>query len=92
MRHLLIFCIAGFVFASCKSSTAPEVSVPADTTTIRQLYPLAYGDYWINDIKQFDTLGNVTLEKSQKQEVTGTETRHGTVSYITDDGSPSYRA
>src|ERR1700724_359526 len=91
MRHLLIFVVAAFVFASCKSTTTPEVTASADPTTIRQLYPHAYGVYWIRDVKLFDTIANVTLEASKTLEVIDTERRHGAISYIIDDGSPSYR-
>ena len=91
LRHFLFFCLLGVFFSNCKSPSAskddPSNNSTVDTTSIRQLFPLAYGDYWTNDIKQYDTNGFITKEQTQTQELIATTKRHGALGYVLDDGS-----
>ena len=80
----IIFCITAFFFASCKSSTAPH-----DGTTIEQLYPMSYGNYWIYENQTYNPDGSITDDITQTTEITGTKNFNEHPGFLADFGNGS---
>jgi hypothetical protein len=82
LHHLLLLCAFAIFLGGCKSSTSP-----GDPTTIQQLFPLAYGNYWTYDQKVFNSDGSIQNETTQTNEIIGTQPVHGHQGFNADFGS-----
>jgi len=83
--HLLLSCALVLFLFSCKSPS----SWTNDTTTIKDIFPLAYGDYWTYNVTYYNINDSMGKSFSLTNEVVDSLTIDGHRGYRIDDGNPA---
>src|SRR5579872_3116404 len=80
---LLFSLLVGLFFLSCKSPNSSNF----DPVTIKDLFPLAYGHYWIYNLQFFDLYDTASYSTTLTEESRDSVMLDGHLQYILDYGN-----